>query len=185
MRANRDAPESASPDPGHKTEWQLAVPVTSERSSEPLGNRNGSPPDRESRVPRLESPERDAPHCPTGNSCVAGRTCAECRAAPSATSPAWANASGNPRQWQSPRQRTSPVLVGSTSLNRQSADCRTGLSRGRTSVVLPPETEEYGSALNPDAAGAAFLDGALTDRPTESHPKDHSWRPKDESPYDS
>src|SRR5947208_3185377 len=75
-------------DPGHKTEWQLAVPVTSERSSEPPGNRNGSPPDRESRAPRLESPEHDAPRCPTGHCCVAGRTCAECRAAPSATSPA-------------------------------------------------------------------------------------------------
>src|SRR4051794_23615656 len=36
-------------------------------------------------------------------------------------------------------------------------------------------TEEYGSALNPDAAGAAFLDGALT----ESHQKDHSWRADD------
>src|SRR3954451_4443092 len=55
MRANRDAPESAAPDPGHKTEWQLALPVTSERSSEPPGNRNGSPPDRESRALRLES----------------------------------------------------------------------------------------------------------------------------------
>src|SRR3954447_8600390 len=86
---------------------------------------------------------------------------------------------------ESPRQRTSPVLVGSTSLNRRSGDCHTGLSLARTSVVLPPETEEYGSALNPDAVGAAFLDGALTGRPTESHRKDHSWRPKDESLCDS
>src|SRR3954451_9733652 len=182
---NRDAPESAFPDLGHKTEWQLGFPVTSERSSEPLGNRNGSPPDRESRAPLLESPKHDASCCPTGYCGVAGRTCAECRAAPSAPSPEWANAAENPRQWESPRQRTSPVLAGSTSLNKQSDDCHSGPSRGRTSVVLPPGTEEYGSALNPDATGAAFLDGALTGRLTASHRKDHSSLPKDESPSDS
>jgi hypothetical protein len=50
-----------------------------------------------------------------------------------------ANVAGNPRQWESPRQRTSPVLVGSTSLNRRSGDCHTGLSLARTSVVLAHE----------------------------------------------